>query len=223
MYGSWSWIWCWRKVLLIIFLYYVSLSPYRAFQQQQKSSLQFDMFGVFHFDNKSLARLGISNESFQNLFFPIFFFSCVWDIIIQSIAVALDEFVLDAIYPCGGCHAGHSRVCASLIDQEVAVLFDIPLLLELCVEKPTQRAKPSITYLYHQWRNLRYWFDRLWFCLGIVLWLTKLNHKYFRDQWASNFARRLSFIEWRIPFWERQECCQWLCVVYGNVSRCQSK
>lgn len=153
----------------------------------------------------------------------LFFFSCVWDIIIQSIAVALDEFVLDAIYPCGGCHAGHSRVCASLIDQEVAVLFDIPLLLELCVEKPTQRAKPSITYLYHQWRNLRYWFDRLWFCLGIVLWLTKLNHKYFRDQWASNFARRLSFIEWRIPFWERQECCQWLCVVYGNVSRCQSK
>lgn len=69
-YGSWSWIWCWRKVLLIIFLY-VSLSPYRAaFQQQQKSSLQFDMFG----DNKSLARHGVSNESFQKFFFSIFFF-----------------------------------------------------------------------------------------------------------------------------------------------------
>lgn len=166
MYGSWSWIWCWRKVLLIIFLY-VSLSPYRAaFQQQQKSSLQFDMFG----DNKSLARHGVSNESFQNFFFSIFFFFFLCaGYYIQSIAVALGEFVSDAIYPCGGCHAGHSRVCASHIDQEVAVLFDFPLLHELCVKNPTFRAKPrNITYLYHQWRNLRYWFDRLWFCLGIV-------------------------------------------------------
>jgi hypothetical protein len=129
------------------------LSPYRAaFQQQQKSSLQFDMFG----DNKSLARHGVSNESFQNFFFSIFFFLCA-GYYIQSIAVALGEFVSDAIYPWCGCHAGHSRVCASLIDQEVAVLFDFPLLLELCVKKPTLRAKPrSITYLYHQWRNLRY-------------------------------------------------------------------
>ncbi len=167
MYGSWSWIWCWRKVLLIIFLY-VSLSPYRAaFQQQQKSSLQFDMFGVFHFDNKSLARHGVFKWKFSK-FVLSYFFLCV-GYYIQSIAAALGEFVLDAIYPCGGCHAGHSRVCASLIDQEVAVLFDIPLLLELCVvKKPTFRAKPSINYLYHQWRNLRYWFDRLWFCLGIV-------------------------------------------------------
>ncbi len=114
----------------------------------------------------------------QNFLFLFFFF--FFADIIQSIAVALAEFVLDAIYPCRF-HAGHSRVCASLIDQEVAVLFDFPLLLDPCQET-NERAKPSHN-LPLSMAEFAVLISSPLIMPRIVLWLTKLNRKCFRDQW----------------------------------------